>query len=158
MRELWRTSGAVFAVLLLCLSGCSSRYSAADIQAIREQAYQSGYDAGVSSGQADGYAQGAQSGYAEGYAQGYDVGYSEGQGALRADQEPPEGDLEDPASEGSAETNADGGYSDSTTVYVSKSGKKIHLKPDCSGMKNYTTMTLGQADANGYARCSRCFS
>jgi hypothetical protein len=158
--------------LLLCLPGCGSRYSVADIQAIREEAYQSGYDEGVSSGQTAGYALGKESGYAEGhdagYAEGYDIGYTEGQSALAEgqtladDQEDLEGDGQKTGTSGANQASAGGatarGYSDSTTVYVSKSGKKIHLKSDCSGMKNYTTMTLGEAQAKGYARCSRCFS
>lgn len=48
------------------------------------------------------------------------------------------------------------GYSSNTTVYVSRNGK-IHLRSNCSGMKNYTTMTLGQADSRGYKRCDKCF-
>lgn len=43
------------------------------------------------------------------------------------------------------------------TVYVSRSGHKIHLKPDCSGMKYYDEMTYGIACALGYAHCSKCF-
>ena len=42
-----------------------------------------------------------------------------------------------------------------TTVYVSKN-HVIHFKPDCSGMKKYTEMTLEKADAAGYEYCSRC--
>lgn len=42
-----------------------------------------------------------------------------------------------------------------TAVYVSKNGV-IHFRKDCSGMKNYTEMTLEQADAAGYEYCSRC--
>lgn len=41
------------------------------------------------------------------------------------------------------------------TVYVSSSGV-IHLDKDCSGMKNYTEMTMEQADAAGYRLCERC--
>ncbi|MBO7667065.1 MAG: hypothetical protein J6T26_01260 [Firmicutes bacterium] len=41
------------------------------------------------------------------------------------------------------------------TVYVSRNGV-IHLESDCSGMKNYTEMTLEEADAGGYEYCSRC--
>ena len=48
------------------------------------------------------------------------------------------------------------GYKASTTVYVSNSGK-IHLKSDCSGMKSYSTMTLGEAEHMGYEECSKCF-
>jgi micrococcal nuclease len=183
MKDLRRAAAALAA--LLCLTGCGNQYSAADIQSLWDQAYQSGYDAGVSTGQADGYAQGKESGYAEGhdagYAEGYDLGYTEGLGAIGDNSELTEDPEEDPAEpttsvQSAKQTSADSsnaasvssdssstdssnvGYSDSTTVYVSKSGKKIHLKSDCSGMKNYTTMTLAEADANGYARCSRCFS
>jgi hypothetical protein len=179
MKDLRRAAAALAA--LLCLTGCGNQYSAADIQSLWDQAYQSGYDAGVSTGQADGYAQGKESGYAEGhdagYAEGYDVGYTKGLGSIGDSSEL----TEDPAvpttsvqsakqtsadssnaasasSDNSSTDSSSAGYSDSTTVYVSKSGKKIHLKSDCSGMKNYTTMTLAEADANGYARCSRCFS
>lgn len=48
------------------------------------------------------------------------------------------------------------GHKASTTVYVSNNGK-IHLKSNCSGMKNYTTMTLGEAENRGYDECSKCF-
>ena len=41
------------------------------------------------------------------------------------------------------------------TVYVSGSGI-IHLDKNCSGMKNYTEMTLEAADAAGYQLCERC--
>lgn len=41
------------------------------------------------------------------------------------------------------------------TVYVSRNGV-IHVESDCSGMKNYTEMTLEEADAAGYEYCSRC--
>lgn len=42
-----------------------------------------------------------------------------------------------------------------TEVYVSKKGV-IHFDKTCSGMKNYTAMTLEKADAAGYEYCSRC--
>ena len=42
-----------------------------------------------------------------------------------------------------------------TTVYVSKNGV-IHFKPDCSGMKHYTEMSLEKADAAGYKYCEHC--
>lgn len=40
-------------------------------------------------------------------------------------------------------------------VYVSNNGI-IHVESDCSGMKNYTEMTLEEADAAGYDYCSKC--
>lgn len=42
------------------------------------------------------------------------------------------------------------------TVYVSSTGK-YHKKCDCSGMKNYTEMTLQQAIEAGHAACKRCW-
>ena len=48
-------------------------------------------------------------------------------------------------------------YPADTIVYVSNSGKKIHSVNNCSGMKNYTEMTLGQAVDRGYKQCSNCW-
>lgn len=48
------------------------------------------------------------------------------------------------------------GHSSDTVVYVSTS-HKIHSVPDCSGMKKYTEMTLGEADSRGYEYCSNCW-
>lgn len=42
-------------------------------------------------------------------------------------------------------------------VYISKSGHKIHLYSDCSGMKNYSEMAYEAACKAGYKHCSRCF-
>ncbi|MCD8322250.1 MAG: hypothetical protein LUC89_05110 [Oscillospiraceae bacterium] len=50
------------------------------------------------------------------------------------------------------------GYPSNTEVYVSQSSHKIHLRSNCSGMKNYTTMTLGEAESRGYEYCSNCFN
>lgn len=44
-----------------------------------------------------------------------------------------------------------------TIVYVSRSGHKIHLRSNCSGMINYDTMTYAEALAAGYTHCSKCF-
>ena len=43
------------------------------------------------------------------------------------------------------------------TVYVSRSGHKIHLDSNCSGMMYYSEMRYGVACAAGYAHCSKCF-
>lgn len=43
-----------------------------------------------------------------------------------------------------------------STVWVSKSGKKYHLSPDCSGMKNPRKMTLDEALSHHYSPCSKC--
>ena len=47
------------------------------------------------------------------------------------------------------------GMDPQTTVYVSRNGV-IHFKHDCSGMKNYTEMTLEKAVEAGYKYCEHC--
>lgn len=42
------------------------------------------------------------------------------------------------------------------TVYVSNSGK-YHSKSNCSGMKNYTEMSLDEAIDAGHVACKRCW-
>lgn len=48
--------------------------------------------------------------------------------------------------------------SDDTIVYVSNSADKIHSISNCSGMKYYRSMTLGEANANNYEYCTNCWS
>lgn len=43
-----------------------------------------------------------------------------------------------------------------TTVYVSKTGSKYHLRSTCSGMKSPRSMTLSEAVAAGYEPCGTC--
>ena len=44
-----------------------------------------------------------------------------------------------------------------TTVYVSKSGKKYHLNPSCSRMKNPVSLDLLDAIQQGYEPCGICY-
>lgn len=168
MKKPRRTAATVLAALMLCFSGCGNQYSAADIQALKDEAYQSGYDAGVASAQDASYTEGKEAGYTEGYDAGYTeglaAGYSEienetglgGQDALDTEDQNAADTSSGPDANNNTQTTIHG-YSADRTVYVSNSGKKIHLIPNCSGMKNYTEMTLEEADARGYAYCSRCF-
>ena len=48
------------------------------------------------------------------------------------------------------------GCAPDTTVYVSRSNV-IHSYSSCSGMKNYTEMTIEDADARGYKYCEHCW-
>ena len=43
------------------------------------------------------------------------------------------------------------------TVYVSKSGKKIHRNKNCSGMKYYWEMSYSDAVDAGYDFCNNCY-
>lgn len=53
-----------------------------------------------------------------------------------------------------AQSDSSGG-----TVYVAASGKgsKYHSNPNCSRMKGTVTMSVAQAQAAGYAPCSKCY-
>lgn len=44
-------------------------------------------------------------------------------------------------------------------VYVASSGKgkKFHLTPTCSGMKNPVSMTVQEAETKGYTPCQKCW-
>lgn len=46
---------------------------------------------------------------------------------------------------------------DSVTVYVSKASNTVHSILDCSGMKNYRTMSLDEATERGYKFCTNCW-
>lgn len=48
---------------------------------------------------------------------------------------------------------------DERTVYVAASGngKKYHSNPNCSRMKGTTSLTVSQAEAQGYTPCSKCY-
>lgn len=72
-----------------------------------------------------------------------------------------------PATQSAAETTAsvivvtpdgvqDADEANRLMVYVSSTGK-YHKKCDCSGMKNYTEMTMQQAIDAGHIACKRCW-
>lgn len=42
------------------------------------------------------------------------------------------------------------------TVWISKSGKKYHVKSSCSGMKSATAITKSEAVSQGYEPCKKC--
>ena len=43
-------------------------------------------------------------------------------------------------------------------VWIPQSGKKYHITPSCSGMKNPSQVTKQEAEHNGFAPCKRCYS
>jgi len=110
-----------------------------------DRGYESGYDAGYNSGHDAGYGMGYDKGVlaggAEGRAAGYDEGYEDG-AASRSSGVP-----QFPSTP----------QNDTFTVYVSRSGGKIHTSSGCSGMRYYTEMTYAEAVAAGYDHCSKCF-
>ncbi|MCD8050070.1 MAG: hypothetical protein LUE89_00115 [Clostridiales bacterium] len=117
--------------------------------------YDSGYEEGYNAGTSDGYATGYEEGQTAGYTSGYEEGYSAGKTAAASSSTSSSG------SSGSSSSSNTYTYSssvaDSTTVYVSYSGNKIHLRSNCSGMKNYKTMTYTEAKASGADECKNCF-
>jgi len=47
-------------------------------------------------------------------------------------------------------------WMDSFYVWVSAGGSRYHLTDSCSGMKNARTVSLAQAQTEGYTACKRC--
>lgn len=45
----------------------------------------------------------------------------------------------------------------SETVWIPKSGKKYHNKPNCSNMKSAKEVTIDEAIESGYEACKRCY-
>lgn len=43
------------------------------------------------------------------------------------------------------------------TVYVSRTGSKYHSNPNCSNMKNPSSMTMEEAQAKGLEACKKCY-
>lgn len=43
------------------------------------------------------------------------------------------------------------------TVYVSRTGSKYHSNPNCSNMKNTSSMTMEEAQARGLEACKKCY-
>lgn len=58
-----------------------------------------------------------------------------------------------PVQESAAVTDGD----ENTKVYVSETGTKYHLDPNCSGMNNPAQITLKQAKEMGLTPCKKCF-
>ncbi|MCD8050276.1 MAG: hypothetical protein LUE89_01155 [Clostridiales bacterium] len=114
--------------------------------------YDTGYEEGYSAGTTDGY----DSGYSEGQTAGHDAGYEEGYSAGKAAVTSSSSSSTSSSDSGNSYTYSNS-VADSTTVYVSKSGHKIHLRSNCSGMKYYTEMTYATAKSKGYEECKNCF-
>ena len=66
---------------------------------------------------------------------------------------------EQAAAEAAAAAAAEAAQQDERTVYVAASGngKKYHSDPTCSRMKGTRSLTVSQAEAQGYGPCSKCY-
>lgn len=56
-----------------------------------------------------------------------------------------------------AESNNNESTSSSGTVYIVTSGSKYHSKSTCSNMKSPKAVTVEEAEAVGYTKCSKCW-
>lgn len=138
---------------------------AEEVEFIQEQ-LSAQYESGYSSGHSDGYTEGYELGSSEGYDRGYSAGDSNGysRGIDYATTSTNSTSSQSSSSQTGSWDNTSGtyvasstGYPASTIVYVSSSGK-IHLHSNCSGMKNYKTTTLGEAESHSsYSLCKNCF-
>lgn len=54
-------------------------------------------------------------------------------------------------------TNVSASDTETHTVYVSRSGRKYHNNPTCSGMHNSVEMDLLDAVEKGYTPCGKCY-
>lgn len=62
-----------------------------------------------------------------------------------------------PTEQESTESEPTESESDSgTTVWISENGTKYHTSATCSGMKEPTSLSLSDAQQQGYTACKRC--
>lgn len=54
-------------------------------------------------------------------------------------------------------TSAPTPEADGQIVYVSRTGSKYHSNPNCSNMKNPSSMTMEEAQAKGLEACKKCY-
>ncbi|KRL86975.1 DNA-entry nuclease [Lacticaseibacillus pantheris DSM 15945 = JCM 12539 = NBRC 106106] len=83
---------------------------------------------------------------------GVTLNYADGTSAVAASQT-----AASSSSRGSAPTATNSDQGDNRTVYVTPTGKKYHFDPNCRGLrtaKSVETMTLSQAEADGYTLCA----
>lgn len=138
----------------------------------REEGLHDGYETGYQDGHSDGYDSGKEDGFQEGtdfsgfdaFSEGYAAGYEQ---AVIDAYGWPNGSTSGSSSHSTSNSN-------STTrqpwltepkswvdldriVYVSERSHTIHLNSGCSGMRNYFSITYGDACAAGYAHCRTCF-
>ena len=162
--------------LLLVLCGCAQTYSAEELARAREEAYQSGYESGVSHGaenardegqaaladRESALAQEAGDAFQNGYDTGYETGYAQKKKELQAAREryvasiaPSSVEPENTASSekpASSDTQA----STASTVYITQSGKKYHVSGCKYLSKSKTAISLTDAKNRGYTPCSKC--
>ena len=131
-------------VLCLILAGCGKLYTPAQIDAIKQQSYQDGYDKGRETGFQEGRIEGHDEGHAEGYdigkKDGYDEGYKKGYEDGKNGEIPP-----------------------STITYVAnKNTMKFH-KPDCGSVNDIDKANRLDWEGDrqglidkGYEPCKRC--
>ena len=126
-------------LLLLCLilCGCIQIYTPPEIDAIKQESYQKGYD----KGRTVGYEEGRIVGHDEGYAEGYDKGFQAGSESVNPPPPPP---------------------SDPITYVANKNTMKFH-KPTCSSVndikqKNRLNWKGSREELidKGYEPCQRC--
>lgn len=138
----------------------------------REEGLHDGYETGYQDGHSDGYDSGKEDGFQEGtdfsgfdaFSEGYKAGYEQ---AVIDAYGLPSGSTSGSSSNSNSSSRNTTNQSWITqpkswvnldrTVYISERSHTINLNSGCSGMRNYFSMTYGDACAAGYAHCRTCF-
>lgn len=111
------------------------------------EAYEKGKKEGLSQGETTGYNNGYNKGYSKGETDGYNKGYNAGYAAAPKSTVSSSSNVKQPSYSTSSQ---------STTVYVTKTGSKYH-RSGCSYLKSKIAISLSNARAQGYTACSRCY-
>ena len=138
----------------------------------REEGLHDGYETGYQDGHEDGYDSGKEDGFQEGtdysgfdaFTSGYEHGYKQ---AVIDAYGLPNGNTSSSSSNSTSNsssmtrqpwiTEPKSWVALDRIVYASERSHTIHLNSGCSGMRNYFSMTYGDACAAGYAHCRTCF-
>ena len=65
--------------------------------------------------------------------------------------------IENPINIGSYDETQTYVIENKSLVWISKTGKKYHLNPDCSNMKNPLQITIEEAEIRDYIPCKKCY-
>ena len=144
----------LFVAIAIILTGCG--YSEEYVSKIKSEAYEIGYDDGYYKGEQSGYNQGVKDTKEVSYESGYDKGYTDGYKDGYSDYEL---ELEKTENVNYGANNFTQKYLDSMDryVYVTKTGRKYH-KLGCTYLsESCYTISLKEAQAAGYTKCSRCW-
>lgn len=90
---------------------------------------------------------------------GVEITYATGESRLTssgAEETTKQTQAQSTTSKPASTTQASASSDKDVKVWIPQSGKKYHTTASCSGMKNPSQVTVGEAEAAGYTPCSKC--